>query len=68
MLNLMAARVGTHYIVSEEFVGLVVLMYLMLFVIAMMTVIVSFIASWKLFEKWVMKDGEVLFHFTQHMF
>lgn len=51
MLNLMATRVGTHYIVSEEFVGLAILVYLMLFVIGLMTVIVSFIANWKLFEK-----------------
>ena len=51
MLNLMAARVGTHYIVSEEFVGLAILVYLMLFVIGLMTVVVSFIANWKLFEK-----------------
>lgn len=51
MLNLMAARVGTHYIVSEDVIGLVVLVYLMLFVIGLMTVIISFIANWKLFEK-----------------
>lgn len=51
MLNLMATRVGTHYIVSEDVIGLVVLVYLMLFVIGLMTVIVSFIANWKLFEK-----------------
>lgn len=42
---------NNHYIVSEGFIALMVLVYFMLAIIDFMTVVVSFIANWKLFEK-----------------
>lgn len=42
---------NNHYIVSEGVIALMVLVYFMLAIIGFMTVVVSFIANWKLFEK-----------------
>lgn len=52
MLNSMSTVVyNNHYIVSESVVALMVLVYFMLAIVGFMTVVVSFIANWKLFEK-----------------
>lgn len=53
---------NNHYIVSEGVIALMVLVYFMLAIVGFMTVVVSFIANWKLFEKWDIKGGKELFH------
>ena len=42
---------NNHYIVSGGVIALMVLVYFMLAIVGFMTVVVSFIANWKLFEK-----------------
>lgn len=52
MLNLMNTVVyNNHYVVSEGVVVAIVLLYILLAIVGFMTVVVSFIANWKLFEK-----------------
>lgn len=52
MLNSMSTVVyNNHYIVSEGVIALMVLVYFMLVIVGFMTVVVSLIANWKLFEK-----------------
>lgn len=52
MLNSMSTVVyNNHYIVSEGVIALMVLVYFMLAIVGFMTVVVSLIANWKLFEK-----------------
>ena len=51
MLNLMVTSTGTKYIVSEDVMVVMLLVYIMLTIIALMTAIVSLVANWKLFEK-----------------
>ena len=63
MLNLMATGTGTKYIVSEDVLVVMLLVYIMLTVIALMTAIVSLVANWKLFEKMGYKGWEGIIPF-----
>ena len=69
MLNSMSTVVyNNHYIVSESVVVLMVLVYFMLAIVGFMTVVVSFIANWKLFEKMGYRGGKELFRSTLSTF